>query len=84
VKTPAVADPPAVVIAIFPDFAPVGTVAVISEPETTVNTGAFIPSNVTFRVPQKSSALDCDPTHWSIRRTETGFYRNHVELRVAL
>ena len=43
--------PPAVVIAITPVFAPVGTVAVISVAETTVKEVVFTPPKVTFDAP---------------------------------
>jgi hypothetical protein len=42
--------PPGVVIAIFPVFAPVGTVAVTCVSEFTVKLVAFTPPNVTFVV----------------------------------
>jgi hypothetical protein len=51
VNTPELtAVPPRVVIAIFPVFAPVGTVAVTRVSEFTVKLVAFTPPNVTFVV----------------------------------
>ena len=48
-----VATPPGVVTAIFPVFAPVGTLAVICESESTENVVAFTPPKVTLVVPVK-------------------------------
>ena len=75
-----VAVPPGVVTAIFPDFAPVGTVTVICVPEFTVKLVAALPPKVTFvvcnkPVPVMVTTVPTGPCR-GVNESTTGFSLN--------